>query len=214
MSYNRTLLVAYRSKHSEVTNAVWEGKPIWVEIDTGARNGTIGLLSPVGCKPMDINSYPALSRAAAMYGVDKFDLHVPGKKPITIRIKNNRHYLLEGYQGPAVFQYKSTPREKKEKFQPKDITGYPIAVNNMVVFTTPQLGTLQYGTVERISDSGLTVYIKRIDIVNVKYIEGTRWDKDVIPVASSTNIGDNRSDRITVIRSDLLTDLMRVKLSL
>jgi hypothetical protein len=201
--------------HKTITERVWRGDAVWVEIaDGGARHGAIGLLSPHKFNPQEPQTYPAMSRAEAVYGAEKFDIHFPKKKPLPFRVRSKTVFFLSGYTGPAVFNFKTEKREKKEKVIPLDITGHPIAVNNMVVFTTAKLGCLQYGTVKRISESGNTVFIKKIDIQNAQYVEGSRWNKDTVPVASSVSTSDNRNDRVTVIRSDLLTDLMRVKLAL
>lgn len=214
MTYKIKEVYHCNSHSSDMAKALYAGIPIWVELQDSSRKGSIGRVSPVG-KPLDKpQTWGVIDVHDRVYGMDKFDLHIEGKKPITINLDKRTVSWLDGYTGPSVFVFEK--KEPKPVHKPMDILGHPIATGNMIVYTTPSEGKLRYGIVDSISDTGLTLEVKSIDLINAEFTTRKPWKgKKADRISTTTSYSETgRCEHITVIRTDLLTDLMTVRLSM
>jgi hypothetical protein len=215
----RIELLSYTSfDKAELVNAMYKGTPIWIELDDdSSRKGSIGQASPKGQDPNNRSHWKKLSARESMYGVDEIDLYFPDKpKPITVNFQKKKGLVwLKNYTGPGVFNFEK--KDSKPKHQPLDLMGHPITKGNMIVYTFPKIGVLRYGFVESVSESGLTIEVSTIDLENATLTTTKPWHASkktdrISTTVSYTNNG--RCEQVTVIRGDLLTELMTLRLSM
>lgn len=203
------------------SNALYDPKQtIWVRIDSEklARKGTIGIAVPSGCDHNSRENWPKKLFSESSYGESAMEIFLEGKKQFKIDSYDHKVTWLEDYTGPEVFVMKT--KAKAERFQPKDIMGHPIAAGQMVCFTPPSgrsASRQAFGIIESISDSGLTFEISEIDVEHATKKSRGGWSRQTIRLNSKTNSYDPKDDRcnqVTVIRADLLTELMTVRLTM
>jgi len=204
------------------SNALYDPKQtLWVRIDSEklARKGTIGIAVPSGYDHKNRANWKKKHFKPSDYGESAMEIFLEGKKQFKIDSYDHTVTWLEDYTGPEVFVM--TTKAKAERFQPKDIMGHPIAAGQMVCFTPPSgryASRQAFGIIESISDSGLTFEISEIDVEKATKKSRGGWSsRQTIRLNSKTNQydpNDDRCNQVTVIRADLLTELMTVRLTM
>lgn len=193
-----------------------KGKPVWVMLKDGsARDGSIGQAYPVD--KVEEAGEPFTFTAGShyhYYGVNRLDVFFPGKKPKRIDLGKKELHYLPYYKGKGENVFvKGAP---KQKHFPLDLMGKPITPGCMIIYTN-RAGVLRFGKVEEVSESGLSVLIRTIDIENAQYTSAPSYSfrsDGLLRLNTKSNLPDKRCEQINVIRSDLLTDLMMVKLQI
>lgn len=168
-----------------------KGERLFVEINSGARKGSIAYIKDAS------NIHKDMFFAADLAFDDRDNI---------VNLPVHKFNLLEDYNGPTKWVYTRQKSEKAKKKIPLDMIGREIKVGDLILYKAkqgPHRSTNFFGKVTRTTDNG-TVFVKRMLIRGIK-------DLKIFDKNNEDRVFSN--DDALIINDDLRRDIMLRRLT-